>query len=160
MSLYSNHHPVTQDNPQTLLWAGSCRIFFLTTELHSPRVSSHRRKHLSTHGREDINDFLSSPEEERWVMKPVVVVAKHRHLKHCGPRETEISAYIYPLSSFIIIWSTWSNTFGESRLATQLSPKLCNLNQQSRWINSSIGKRKNMYRYFLFPAPFKVPIFK
>lgn len=34
ISLSRNHDPATQDNPQPLFWAVSCRNYFLSTELH------------------------------------------------------------------------------------------------------------------------------
>lgn len=41
MSLFSNHDPVTQGNPQILLWGFSCRNYFLLTELR-PTASLYR----------------------------------------------------------------------------------------------------------------------
>lgn len=45
MSLSGNRDPVTDDNPQTLLWAESCRSYFLSITSHC--ISTQRQKDIN-----------------------------------------------------------------------------------------------------------------
>lgn len=52
LSLSRNLGLVTQYNLQTILWAFSCRNYFLSTQLPPPTASPHKRKRAAFHGRQ------------------------------------------------------------------------------------------------------------
>ena len=99
MSLSRNHGPVSQNNPQILLWAVSCRNYFVSY-----------RNHFLTH-------------------KTLLIV-----LGGCEYKSTIQSHYI---------WEKAEISMANISKTRSLAPKL------SRLINSSTGKRKNMF-CFLF----------
>lgn len=45
MFLFKNHNQVTQKKHKSLMWSGSCRNYFLSTQLRIPTVSLCRSRH-------------------------------------------------------------------------------------------------------------------
>lgn len=94
MSLSRNHDPFTQDHPQTLLLAVSCKNYCLSTDLHPPAVSLYRRTRESaasspsTIALANVKAQEASPQEVHQALKPIYNFSICRVMP-CGPKIEE-----------------------------------------------------------------------